>query len=221
MASRFLIFGSVLTPLALYFGGSMGSDYMDRQGWRFFNSGKNIVDTLGTLAKSAKSKDYAGIESYYASDYSGSPLGLTRLDQVEQKDGIRRLKFHSDGGTAGRDAAMAEWRAYLDSFDSIEEVGIHVHRLLKWDTGQDLEAAIRFELIGVPKGAAQAGIDRAYFRMRFDASGGNLKIRQATLMEGERSISATPQFTNVAKAAGIDFLNQYYPAFLTQKLKFG
>jgi len=38
---------------------------------------------------------------------------------------------------------------------------------------------VRFEVIGKPKGANEAGIDRAYFRMHFDTSGGGLKIRQA------------------------------------------
>ena len=106
MASRKLIFGSLLTPLALYFGGSMAMDHVDRQGWRFFNSGKDIVATLGSMAKAAKEKDGAGIESFYAPDYSGTPLGLNRLQQAEEKDGARLYRFTSEGGAAGRDAAL-------------------------------------------------------------------------------------------------------------------
>src|SRR4029079_10098916 len=56
--------------------------------------------------------------------------------------------------------------------------------------------------------------------MRFDTSGGNLKIKQATLIEGDRMIADKPQFTNVASAAGVAFTNRYYPAFLNQPLKF-
>ena len=221
MAKRNLfIFGSLLTPIALYLGGSMAINHFDREGLRFFNTGKDIVTTLGSLAKVAKAKDFAGIESFYAASFSGSPLGLNKLEQVEEKDGIHKLAFRSDGGATGRDAAVAEWRSYLDSFDSIEEVALHVGKLEKWESGSDLEASVRFELIGTPKGAAQAGIDRAYFHMKFDSSGGSMKILQASLMEGDRSIGDKPQFTNVAKEAGVDFLNRYYPAFLEQKLKF-
>src|SRR5262249_60002977 len=79
---------------------------------------------------------------------------------------------------------------------------------------------VRFELIGAPRGAPHAGIDRAYFRMRFDASAGGLKIRQAALIEGDRVIGEKPQFTNVAQQAGVDFVNRYYPPFLSLPLKF-
>ena len=218
--NRIVIFGSVLTPIALYLGGSMTMDHFEREGWRFFNTGKGIVTNLGSLAKAIKAKNIAGIENFYAGEYSGSALGLNRLEQSEEKDGVSKYLFRSDGGSAGRDAAVSEWRTYLDRFDSIEEVGMHVHRLEKWESGGDLQASVRFELIGTPKGAAQAGIDRAYFRMKFDSSSGDLKIRQAALIEGDRIISQKPQFTNVAKAAGVDFLNQYYPPFLSLPLKF-
>ena len=220
MANRIFIFGSVLTPIALYLGGSMAMDHFDREGWRFFNTGKDIVITLGSLAKAVKAKDMAGIENFYARDYNGSTLGLNRLEKSEEKDGVIKYLFRSDGAAAARDAASAEWRTYLDTFESIEEVGLHVYRLDRWTSGSDLEAVVRFELIGTPKGATQAGIDRAYFRMKFDSTSGSLKIQQAALVEGDRIISAKPQFTNVAKEAGVDFLNQYYPAFLKLPLKF-
>jgi len=198
----------------------MAMDHFDREGWRFFNTGKDIVTTLGSLAKAVKAKDVAGIENFYARDYSGSPLGLNSLEQAEEKDGVIKYLFRSDSASAAREAAVAEWRTYLDTFESIEEVGLHVYRLDKWKSGNDLQAVVRFELIGTPKGAAQAGIDRAYFRMKFDSSGGSLKIQQAALVEGDRVISQKPQFSNVAKEAGVDFLNQYYPAFLNLPLKF-
>src|SRR5438132_183400 len=146
--SRIFIFGSVLAPVALYFGASMAMDHFDEQGWRFFNTGKNIVTHLGSLAKAVQSKDLSAIESFYAPDFSGSPLGLTRLEQAEEKDGIRKLRFQSAGGGSGRDAALAEWKAYAGAFESIEEVGLHVHRLEKWDSPNDLVASVRFELIG-------------------------------------------------------------------------
>src|SRR6266542_249008 len=93
--SRIFIFGSVLTPVALYFGASMTMDHFDRQGWRFFNTGKDIATHLGSMAKAVQSKDVAGIESYYAREFSGSSLGLTRLEQAEEKDGVRKSLFRS------------------------------------------------------------------------------------------------------------------------------
>ena len=216
--SRLFIFGSVITPIALYFGASMTMDHFERQGWRFFDNGKDITTSLGVLSKALQSKDTSAIAGFYAADFSGSRLGLTTMSQAEEKDGIHKLVFRSDGGQAGRDAAVAEWKAYLDGFESIEEAGLHIHRLEKWDTAGDVAATIRYELIGTPKGASQAGIDRGYFKMRFDASAGGLKIRQASLVEGDRIIGDKPQFVDVAKTAGVDFLNQYYPAFLNQSL---
>lgn len=218
--SRVFIFASVVTPIALYFGASMTMDHIEGQGWQFFNTGRDITNKLESMAGAVRSKDLAGIESFYAKDFRGSPLGLTRLEQAEEKDGVRKLRFRSDGSSFGRDAAAAEWRAYLDTFESIDEAGLHIHRLEKWDSAHDLVASVRFELIGAPKGAPQAGIDRAYFRMHFDISDGSLKIWQATLIEGDRIINDKLQFTNVAKDAGIDFLNRYYPPFLSQPLKF-
>src|SRR5262245_52708656 len=217
---RIFIFVSVLTPIALYFGASMGMDHFERKGWKFFNTGKDIVSNLESLAKAVRSKDVALIESFYARDFNGARLGLTRLEPCDEMDGIRKLLFRSDGASVGRDAAVGEWRSYVESFETIEEAGLHIHRLEKWDSADDLVASVRFELIGKPKGAIQSGIDRAFFRMRFDATGGGLKIRQAALMEGDRILSEKPQFNNVAKKAGVDFENKYYPAFLTQPLKF-
>src|SRR6266850_2535709 len=218
--SRIFIFGSVLTPVALFVAASMTMDHFDRTGWKFFNTGKDIATNLGSMAKAVQAKDAAAIETFYAGDFSGSPLGLTRLEQAEEKDGVQKLQFRSIGGAAGRDAAVQEWRSYMETFESIEEAGLHIHRLEKWDSPNDLVASVRFELIGKPKGAAQSGIDRAFFRMHFDTSGGGLKIRQAALIEGDRIFADKPQFHNVAKEAGVDFENKYYPAFLTQPLKF-
>ena len=218
--SRLFIFGSVVTPIALYFGASMTMDHFEGQGSHFFNTGKSITTSLGSMAKAIQSKNAPGIGRFYAANYMGSRLGLNSLAPSEEKDGVRRSGFRSDGASAAGEAAVAEWRTYLDQFESIEEAGLHIHRLEKWDSPGEVVASVRFELIGTPRGAPQAGIDRAFFRMRFDTSGGDLKILQASLIEGDRIISDKPQFTNVGKAAGIDFLNRYYPAFLTQPLKF-
>src|SRR5689334_3209540 len=155
--SRIVIFGSLLTPVALYLGASATMDHFDREGGRFFNTGKHIVTDLRSMAKALQSKDAAGIESVYAPDFSGSPLGLNRMEQSEEKDGIRKYRFRSQGSSAGRAEAVAEWRTYLDGFDSIEEAALHIHRLENWKSPSDVVASVRFELIGTPRGARLAG----------------------------------------------------------------
>jgi len=212
---------SVVAPVVLLLGAFVISDYVNERAQRFFNTGKSIVETLDQLARAVQSRDLAAVAQFYAPDFRGSRLGFAQLQLVEEKDSVRRLSFLSDGLTAERDDAVAEWRSYLDSFGSIEEVGIHVHRVEQWNSPTELVATVRFELIGTPKGARRAGIDRAYFRMKFERSGGGAKIREASLLEGNRIISDAPQFANVAHAAGVDFMNQYYPPFLTEPLKFG
>src|SRR5258705_5895547 len=124
--NRLFIFGSVLTPIALYFGASMTMDHFERQGWHFFDTGKDVTTKLGQLAKALQSKDAAAIEGFYGADFSGSRLGLTKLEPAGDKDGIVKSAFHSDGLAVGRDVAVAEWRSYLDGFESIEEAGLHI-----------------------------------------------------------------------------------------------
>ena len=104
--SRIFIFGSLLTPLALYFGGSMTIDYLDREGWRFFNTGKDIVTRLGEFAKVVQAKDAQGLEAFYTNSFTGTRLGLTKLELASEKDGIRQLKFQSDGGSTTKDTAL-------------------------------------------------------------------------------------------------------------------
>ncbi|HVT60582.1 MAG TPA: CRTAC1 family protein [Thermoanaerobaculia bacterium] len=48
-----------------------------------------------------------------------------------------------------------------------------------------------------------------------------LEILEASLVEGERVISERPQFVDVARQAGVDFVNRHYPAFLDPALPFG
>ena len=219
--SRKLIFGAALTPVALLVTGSATVEYLDREGWRFFNTGKDIVTSLGDMARAVRARDLAAIEKYYAPPYSGQRLGLTKLELVGEKDGVRKYRMQSDGAAPDRAAALAEWRAYLDSFEQVEDAGLHIHRLEKWRTNEDLVASVRFELIGKPKGAPHSGIDRTYFRMQFEPSPEGPRIRRAELIEGDRIISDRPQFTDVAHQAGVDFKNQFYPAFLNQKQAFG
>jgi hypothetical protein len=140
----------------------------------------------------------------------------------------------ADLGAAGASASSAAWELYLGGFAEIEEAGFHLDRLEEW-RGRELAARVRFELIGRPRGAPHAAIDRALLEMRFrrraelgargapgdPANGTGLEIVAARLVEGERVIAERPQFADVSRASGIDFENRTYPAFLEQPLRFG
>jgi len=192
-----------------------------RTGGRFFFTGRTIVDTLTEFARHLRSKNLEAIEEIYNPGYHGQLLGLTRLEFANEKDWVETFRFKSEGAAANRAEAVREWQAYVDSFEDIKEVGIHLHRLEKWRSPTNIVATVRFELIGTPRGAPRAGIDRALFRMKFEARHGEPTIRDAVLIEGERVISTKAHFVEVAESAAIAFTNRYYPEFLNQPLPFG
>jgi hypothetical protein len=156
----------------------------------------------------------------YATNFSGTKLGLLTRDQTEDRDGVRRLLQKSDGAAVDRAGALEEWRSYRESFASLDEAGLHIDQLEKWG-GPHIVATVRFEVIGTPKGAAQAGIDRARFRMGFDRTPDGIRITSASFLDGDRLISETTQFEDVAPAAGVNFVNEVYPAFVNEKMAFG
>ncbi|HYX26754.1 MAG TPA: CRTAC1 family protein, partial [Thermoanaerobaculia bacterium] len=80
---------------------------------------------------------------------------------------------------------------------------------------------VRFEVLGTPRGHSRSGIDRGLLRMRFVPGKEGLQIAAASPVQGERLIADRPQFQEVGHAAGIDFLNRYYPPFLNSPLRFG
>jgi hypothetical protein len=210
--------GGVVIALALLTVGFL--QFADWASNRFYNTGKDMLTTLTALAQAVQTGRAAGIEDCYAPQFRGSTLGLLNLTPTEAKDGVHKLVFAGDAKPEDRSSAVAEWTNYWGGFESIDEVGLHIYRLEKW-SGATLQANVRFELIGKPRGASEAGIDRANFRMQFVRTAQGLKIVSAVLIEGNRSIGDRPQFENVAHQAGIDFANRYYPAFLNQPLRFG
>ncbi len=217
-----VVYWGLIPIVSLGLVGAGAVTYIDSAGSRFFANGKEIKEDIGGLAHALKAKDLSAAGTYYATQYSGSPLGLNALRQSELKDGIHRSLLTSDSSTAGKAAAVDEWRKYFESFDSIDEVSLYVDKLEEWGSTDNLKARIRFEVIAAPHGAPNAGIDRGYFQMSFKAGGPHgLEITSASLDEGDRYIGDKPHFTNVAHDAGVDFMNQYYPAFLNQKMAFG
>jgi len=199
--------------------------WVDRVGWKFFHTGEAITKRMDLLAKRLMAKDTGALAGFYTDDFRGKPLGVTGLQLGEHKDGVRIYPFRSSGAALDRDGAVAEWRDYLAGFQSIDEAHLYLDKLESWSAPDDLVASIRFELIGTPVGEARSGIDRGFFRFRLKATAEGPQIAGAELVRGERSIASEPHFVDVAHQAGVDFMNQYYPAYLpenrTEPLKFG
>jgi hypothetical protein len=207
--------------LAVIVGAAAILDRMDFAGLHFFRTGSKIVSTLIEFSRALSSKDMRRVEKFYSAGFRGDPLGLTRLQLKEEKHGVSQFRLSPEAASLDRSEAVSEWAAYLESFESIEEVGMRVHRLEQWKSPGNVVASVRFELIGRPKGALGYAIDRAYFRFQFQVLDGRMEVVRKSLMEGDRTICDRPHFVDVSQRAGIDFENRYYPPFLEQPLKFG
>jgi ASPIC/UnbV protein/VCBS repeat protein len=207
--------------VVLITGAVMTLGHMDESGHAFYDTGRGAVETLERLARALQKGDFVAAQALYGADFQGRPLGLAGLRKVGEKDGIATFRFTGGSGAQDRAAALDEWRRYLAGFQSIEELALHVHRVEDWDADGTITAKVRLETLGTPRGGSQAGIDRALFRMRFVPGDGGLRIVEASAIEGERLESDTPQFTEVGQAAGVGFVNRYYPPFLNQPMRFG
>ena len=194
--------------------------WVDRRGRAFYQTGSEIGGTLAPLAAGFAAGDLDRVEASFSPDFKGTALGLATRELADDRDGIRHYRQRSDNRPADEAAAVAEWRAYRDSFASVEEASLQVDRVEQW-SGTPTVATVRLEVIGTPVGEPRSGIDRARFRMAFVQTDGGFRISSASLLEGERVIASRPQFENVAHAAGVDFMNRYYPAFIDQPMRFG
>ena len=212
---------SVVGLVAAFAGLSILGDRVDRSGQQFFETGAAIVRSLDQLSRDLSARNFETASRTYSDEFKGVSLGLGGPELIEEKDGVRRFAFRPQPGALDRDGALGEWREYLERFESVDEMSLHLDRLQEWEDSAHLKASVRFELIGRPQGAAQAVIDRGYVQMEFEALDGAPRITRASLIEAERVESDHPQFRNVAREAGVDFLNRYYPAFLNQPLRFG
>jgi len=216
---RSIVVYSLIVPLAGGLGALVTMRHLDTAGSAFFDTGKEIVTRLDRLSAAAKSRAWEEVSAAFAAEYAGKELGLQRRKLVESKDGLERLRFSGGDAAFTRDPALAEWTAYIESFDAIENFDLHLHQLEEWK-GPIVRATIRMEMIGRPHGRPESCIDRAYIYMTFNRGPNGLEIVGAAMKEGERIISDRPQFRNIAHEAGIDFLNRYYPGYFDPSLKF-
>jgi hypothetical protein len=216
---RRLVLVAVAVLAILVLAGYFVVDRVQDSSWRFFYTGSNIADRLGALSTALEARDREKVASFFSSDFSGKSLGLNNLKLVREKDGIRELAFQGGGSTLDRDGAVNEWLSYLGGFSELEELALYIHRLEKWESNQEWTASIRFEVLGTPREPSGAGVDRGYFRFRFEP-GDDPLITGCELIEAVRAVSPEPHFVSVGAEAGIDFENQFYPEFLKQDLRF-
>src|SRR6187549_3542952 len=113
------LYFSLLAPVLLIGGTLTTFDHFEKRGRQFFETGRGAVETLGSLARALKGGDLDAAGRLYSPDFRGSSLGLTHLRRGEARDGIESLCFAPDGSAMDRAAALAEWRSYLDGFESI------------------------------------------------------------------------------------------------------
>ena len=137
--NRFLFFAGV--PIAFVAMGTFAVSYVDNTGGTFFSNGKEMLGRLGHFSQKLKARDYRALESFYSPQFQGQRLGLNNLKQVDLKDGIHRLVLTGDSQPVGREGAVNEWRTYLESFASIQEASLHIHRLINWRSHDVLSSA--------------------------------------------------------------------------------
>ena len=205
------VLGLVFTALA---------SRIEQQGQRFFATGRAIAQQVERFAAAVPARDADRLARIYSASFSGTSLGMESRTLIASTDGVSRERFVSNEQQLDTAGAVAEWRNYLASFTSITEARGHLERVESWGAGDPTVATIRFEIIGVPRGAAREVIDRTLLRATFTA--GQVPVLTSTaLVEGERLVAVSPQFREVGAEAGIAFTNRYYPRFLSEPQRFG
>ncbi|HKE32922.1 MAG TPA: VCBS repeat-containing protein, partial [Candidatus Angelobacter sp.] len=194
---------------------------IDRRGEHFFQTGRSLLSTLSLFIETVRAQQFSRLERFYGETFRGNRLGLTTLKLESERDGICSHSFCRDQVVIDGQDAIGEWRKYIKSFEKVEEISLHLHRLEEWKSANAVTASVRFEHIGTPRGAKRSCIDRAYFKTEWERNGNALQLKSQALIKGERVFSEQPQFLNVAAEAGIEFQNQYYPPFLNEPMRFG
>src|SRR5688572_25124527 len=110
----------LLLLVVFLIGGYAAVSRVSERGDRFFRTGKSIVTTLDRAARALRSRDLQALEQTYAPDFAGNSLGFLSPEKVSALDGIDHWRFSRSEASLDRAGAVAEWRSYLDGFDSVE-----------------------------------------------------------------------------------------------------
>ena len=169
---------------------------IDRQGERFFQTGHSLLNTLSMFIESVRTHKFSSLERFYAQTFRGNRLGLTTLKLESERDGISSHSFCSVQVMINPLDAIAEWRKYIESFENVEEISLHLHRLEKWKSVHTVVASVRFEHIGTPRGAKRSCIDRAHFNTEWERDGADESVampRESSHPDGPCPISPRPE----------------------------
>ena len=193
---------------------------VDRNGEDFFLSGRLLVAWLGHLGSCLREKQFHEVETLYSPTFTGRLLGINHTHPVSERDGIQVSEIRSPEASVTVADALEEWKDYINGFEQIEELSIHLQSLDEWERADQLSATVRLEMIGVRSGDVSPVVDRASLRITCGL-GETIRIYTQSLIQGERIQSRTPHFQDISQTAGIDFCHQYYPPFLLEPLQFG
>lgn len=178
---------------------------IERRGEQFFQTGRLLVETLARFIESVRGLEASRLQRFYAPQFSGHKLGLTNLSLQSERDGIVIRSFCGNNVACTSEESISDWQAYIKSFDVVEEIALHLHRLQDWKAGDVITASVRFEHIGKLRDATRSCIDRAYFHTQWKRHGENLLLTSHALVKGERIFSSQPHFVNVGGGSGYRF----------------
>jgi hypothetical protein len=105
---------------------------IEKNGEQFFQTGRMLVITLGLFIDTVKEMRFSGLERFYAPGFSGNSLGLNKPELESERDEISTWRFSGNNATLDSKSAITEWRKYMESFDDVEEISLHLHHLELW-----------------------------------------------------------------------------------------
>ena len=173
------------------------------EGGRFYRErGQRLANALQGLGQALRARDFLALQSAYSSGYSGRLLGLASPQPTASGSGIQAFAFlPPPQNDPSVEAALEEWRQYLSGYERIDDVRLDLRRLDRWESADEIQASVRFELSGLLADPPAASHDWAYLRMRLALRQEGLEILEASLELGERVTAASPWFEEAQQQA--------------------
>jgi hypothetical protein len=121
---------------------------IDQKGQIFFQSGKRITGFLDCFARALRRQQFDKLDHFYSDTFFGNRLGINEFSSGADREGIRVSAVKPQSERVSRGSAQDEWRTYIEGFEAIEEISLHLYRLHEWKKRDYSGATVRFELIG-------------------------------------------------------------------------